>query len=68
MEALVDARAVAVLLDVTPETVIKRAKAGDLPFVPMGRLYRFRLTDVDAFLSAPRSLQPARSRTRKRVT
>lgn len=53
---LLTARAVAELLDVTPETVLRWVRRGELPAVRLpgtvrGRL-RFRVEDVDAWIEA----------------
>lgn len=42
---------VAELLHVHPRTVAKLAKAGALPSAKLGKLLRFRRTDVDALLA-----------------
>jgi excisionase family DNA binding protein len=40
---------VAAELRVTPKTVRKLAKSGQLPAIKIGREWRFRQADVDAF-------------------
>jgi excisionase family DNA binding protein len=46
-------------LKVTPRTIYRLIKAGELPAVRVGRQWRFRRTDLDAWLDSQR-LYPSR--------
>ena len=43
-------------LQVTPETVRRKARAGDIPAAKVGRHWRFRKADLDGWLSRGGSL------------
>lgn len=43
---------VAEYLRVNPQTVYRKAKAGELPVLRIGRAIRFRRTDLDAWLGS----------------
>ena len=44
---------VAEYLRVNPQTVYRKAKAGELPAVRIGRAIRFRRTELEEWLKAP---------------
>ncbi len=44
---------VARYLRVNPQTVYRKAKAGELPAVRIGRAIRFRRTELEEWLKAP---------------
>lgn len=48
-EKLLDATAVAELLGLHVQTVYEKARTGELPGVRIGRLWRFRPSDVSAY-------------------
>ena len=48
-------------LQVNVRTVYRLVKAGQLPAVRIGRLYRFRRRDVDAWLDRQRAVRPSTS-------
>ncbi|MBF4613734.1 helix-turn-helix domain-containing protein [Curtobacterium sp. VKM Ac-1376] len=52
-EALVDAHEMARILGVSYETVIRYARAGDIPSLRMGRLWRFQPALVLEKLATP---------------
>ena len=52
---------VATALKVHPESVLRWARTGELAGSKLGKLWRFRPTDVDAFVQ--RQLQPAQADT-----
>ncbi len=43
---------VAEYLRINPQTVYRKAKAGELPAVRIGRAIRFRRTELDAWLKS----------------
>jgi len=45
-EPLIGAAAAAALLGLTPKALLKRAQRGTIPSVRVGRLYRFRASDL----------------------
>jgi len=47
-----DAEAAAEVIGVCSRTLIKRAKAGELPSSRIGKLWRFRRADLDEYLRA----------------
>jgi len=51
-EPLMDCRAAARLLQIHPKTVLKMARAGELPGIRFGKLWRFRTSDLDAWLGS----------------
>lgn len=56
-EPLMDCRDAAKLLRVHSKTVLKMARAGDLPGIRFGKLWRFRACDLDEWLRARVSCQ-----------
>ncbi len=52
LEPLLDPRAVAALLGVHQNTVLKLARSGSLPAFRLGRHWRFRRCDIDAWLKS----------------
>lgn len=52
MDELLDIASVAEYLGVSERTVYNRVRAGDLPAVKVGRLWRVRTTDLEAWLGA----------------
>ncbi len=50
-EQLLDANAVAKILDLKPETIRTWARAGRIRFVRIGRSLRFRTVDVSGLMS-----------------
>lgn len=54
-ESLLDTGAVADWLQLTPATIARRAAAGSLPAVRIGRRFRFRREDVQRWLDARRT-------------
>lgn len=50
MEKLVDARTVAEHLGVSPQLIYHLAGRGEIPSYHIGRLVRFKLTDVERWL------------------
>lgn len=65
-EALVDAHEMARILGVSYETVIRYARAGDIPSLRVGKLWRFVPTQVLDTLATPSVDLWARP-TRKKV-
>ncbi len=51
-EPLMDCREAARLLQIHPKTVLKMARAGELPGIRFGKLWRFRTSDLDAWLGS----------------
>ncbi len=51
-EPLIDAERAAELLQLHPKTVKKLAQAGALPGMKIGRVWRFRESSLDAWMSA----------------
>jgi excisionase family DNA binding protein len=51
-EAVVDAEEIAPMLGCSTKTVLRLAKAGEIPAVQIGKLWRFRKSAIDAWLSA----------------
>ena len=51
-EPVVDAEEVAKMLGCSSKTVVRLAKDGDLPGTQIGKLWRFRRSVVDRWLSA----------------
>lgn len=68
LEEWVDVAAVAAHLHLTVDTVRTHAKTGQIPGVRIGKRWRFRLSDIDAYLSRPRDpwAQSNQSRGRRR--
>lgn len=66
IEPFVSAEVVATHLDKSVITVCALARNGVIPGIKLGRDWRFKLSEVDAFLSRPKSLQSPQSRGRKR--
>jgi len=56
-EPLLDCREAAALLRIHPKTLILMALAGTLPALRFGRLWRFRSSDLDSWLSSRLSCQ-----------
>lgn len=52
-----DVREVARMLNVSAMTVLRKLKTGEMPAVRIGRQFRIRVTDLDAYLQA-QTLQP----------
>jgi excisionase family DNA binding protein len=50
MEELLDIAAVAQYLGVSERTVYNKVRSGDLPAVKVGRLWRVRAADLEAWL------------------
>jgi excisionase family DNA binding protein len=51
-EAVVRAEQIAPMLDCSTKTVLRMAKAGQIPAVQIGKLWRFRKSAIDAWLKA----------------
>jgi excisionase family DNA binding protein len=51
-EPLLNCREAAELLRVHPKTVLKMARAGQLPGIRFGKLWRFRTSDLDVWLAS----------------
>jgi excisionase family DNA binding protein len=51
-EPLLDAPAVARMLGMHPETVLRLARKGELPALRFTRSWRFRASDVSAWMAA----------------
>jgi excisionase family DNA binding protein len=43
-------------LNVTPRTIYRLIRAGELPAIRVGRQWRFRRSDLDAFLDRQRAV------------
>ena len=52
---------VAQYLRVNPQTVYRKAKAGELPVVRIGRVIRFRKSELDAWLNGLNRTNPLSS-------
>ena len=50
--AIWDAADAARYLRVHPRTITRMAKRGEIPAIHLGRLWRFRRTDLDAWIEA----------------
>lgn len=60
MDDLLDIASVAEYLGVSERTVYNRVRSGDLPALKVGRLWRVRATDLEAWLGvAPERARPA---------
>jgi hypothetical protein len=60
-EHFVDEHVVARFLQIAPRRVLEMARTRQIPAHPLGRArktWRFRMSEVDAHFSAPRSKQP----------
>lgn len=51
-EPLVDAKVVAPILNCSVKTVLRLAAKGDIPAKRIGKLWKFRLSTVDAWVSS----------------
>lgn len=51
-EPVVRAEQIAPMLDCSSKTVLRMAKAGQIPAVQIGKLWRFRRSAIDAWLAA----------------
>jgi excisionase family DNA binding protein len=51
-EALVHADKIGQLLGIHPKTVLRMARAGNLPAIRIGRYWRFRRSDLDDWLKS----------------
>lgn len=51
-EALIGSKRMAVLLDVSPDTVRRLAESGEIPAVRIGRFWRFDSDDVLTYLKS----------------
>lgn len=51
-ESLIDAAEASDLLKLHPRTVKRLALAGELPAMRIGRVWRFRVSDLDRWISA----------------
>jgi excisionase family DNA binding protein len=58
-DQMLDAREAAALVKVSPETLVKMAKAGRVPAVKFGREWRFRADQLEISPQTGRSLSPA---------
>jgi excisionase family DNA binding protein len=58
-DRMLDAREAAALVKVSPETLVKMAKAGRVPAVKFGREWRFRADQLEISPQTGRSLSPA---------
>jgi excisionase family DNA binding protein len=67
-EATVDATALASLLEVNRETIYRLARAGSIPSIRVGRVWRFYPSEVRERLSQPHDpwKQSPRSRSARR--
>jgi excisionase family DNA binding protein len=67
-EPMVDANALASLLEVNRETVYRLARSGAIPSIRVGRVWRFYPSEVKERLAQPHDpwKQSARSRTARR--
>ena len=61
-EPLLDCREAAALLRIHPKTLLLMARAGNVPAVRFGRLWRFRAADLDQWLTSRVSCQYHRCR------
>ncbi len=52
---LLTAKQVAELLQWNPYTIIKKAEKGDLPGFKLGREWRFKQVDIEAWIEAKRN-------------
>lgn len=50
-EPLISASEAAKILNCSPKTVLRRAKAGIIPAVPWDRTYKFRASALDAWIT-----------------
>lgn len=62
----VDIEAAATHLGRSVYTVRRYAQLGKIPAVKLGRAWMFKLAEIDAHLAAPKPLQSAQSRGRRR--
>lgn len=67
IERLIDAAEVAAVLGVSIREVQELAKRGDLPAFKVGRLWRFRLTEVEAWIAEQRPLSAKAAKPAPRV-
>lgn len=67
-EQMVDLAGMALILDVSKDTVYRMARSDEIPSHRLGRAWRFLPSEVREHLSRPRDpwMQSARSRGRKR--
>jgi len=56
-EPLLDSHEVAKLMGVHPETVKRRARAGEIPGIKLGKLWRFRASALDSHVQEIMSRQ-----------
>lgn len=51
-EAMITVRQLAAALQISPDTVYRLAQSGEITAARIGRIWRFRLSDVEAALAA----------------
>jgi excisionase family DNA binding protein len=51
LEPLLSVRAVAKLFDAHPETLLRLARTGQLPGIKVGKLCRFRVSELDSWVA-----------------
>jgi excisionase family DNA binding protein len=52
LDSLLDARDAALLLKIHPATLTRLARRKEIPAIHIGRLWRFRKSDLDAWLTS----------------
>lgn len=69
IEKTVDADALAEILDISKEKVYRMARAGEIPALRIGSVWRFDPSQVKQTLAQPRDpwKQSAASRSRRRI-
>lgn len=69
MTALLDIPGIAAVLKVSPNTVYRMARAGEIPSIKVRRAWRFDEAEVLAHLRKPKDLwtQPKHSTSKRRV-
>lgn len=67
-DRMLDAREAAALVKVSPETLVRMAKAGRVPAVKFGREWRFRADQLEISPQTSRSLSPAPAARPRSVT
>jgi excisionase family DNA binding protein len=52
VEPLIDCEKAAIILDISPRTLQRKAYAGEIPAIKMGKHWKFRATELDAWITA----------------
>jgi excisionase family DNA binding protein len=58
-EPLMDTAQVAHYLNMHPKTIVSMVERGDLPAYKVGRYWRYRKSDIEAYLEARRNSAPS---------